>query len=559
MSPNPAQFRKPQIYYPKLFTAVSNTVPHIEMTAKEAVAAGYSFRKKRNSVKITKYRGKPQMQLNIPYTIDGMPVDEICAHTFEKCPCNTVFLHGNIRRLGECVFRFSTMKTVIFEDGLTSLPVYAFSECRSLENVRLPRTLKYIGKRCFMWCENLKYIEFPKSICDLDYLAFCRCGLEGFGVEAFTPGINHADAFSRTPLLEVNQVVCTYPDSSNLTVLHVGAPSRPYSECGTPIKFKADSITFCRWSLRCFNIDLSECKKVRFYRNAIRGERERDSESVAYVVKPSLMILPESEESKQHYAFPKHVTVVNYFPENGRQYNGPFEIGYGDHDDSRIITPISDFLPARSIIGNWNKIRITKRVKADRNAISSYHLQEITFEDFCPEDTVFSLYCYDLRKVSFRYKGQMYTKYIPPIELVSYNVHTIMTFSFAPCKVPCESGFRHTVYDRQIIDSIFQHRHISSDNNRALAMLRDREHMRMGESHWKQNIYLKVTNTIKALIAVDVLRSDRLDHEPPVEMYLDFLKKHSRYCRQYFQKISGKYPEYIQAFEQIVPDCDSSG
>ena len=50
-------------------------------------------------------------------------------------------------------------------------------------------------------------------------------------------------------------------------------------------------------------------------------------------------------------------------------------------------------------------------------------------------------------------------------------------------------------------------------------MLSDREHKRMGESHWKQKHYLKVTNTIKALIAVDVLRSDRLDHEPPVVLY----------------------------------------
>ena len=85
-------------------------------------------------------------------------------------------------------------------------------------------------------------------------------------------------------------------------------------------------------------------------------------------------------------------------------------------------------------------------------------------------------------------------------------------------------------------------------------MLWDRVHMMLGEGYTKPYYYLKVTNTIKALIAVDVLRSDRLDHEPPVDMYLDFLKKHSRYCRQYFQKISGKYPEYLQAFETIISD-----
>ena len=268
------------------------------------------------------------------------------------------------------------------------------------------------------------------------------------------------------------------------------------------------------------------------------------------------MILPESEENKQHYAFPKHVTVVNYFSENERQYNGPFEIGYGNHDDSRIITPVADFLPARTVIGNWNKIRITKPVKMDRNAIDSYHLQEISFADFCPEDRIFSLCCSDLRKVSFKYKGQMYTKYIPPRELISYNVHTIMTLAFAPCTVPCENGFRHTVYDRQIIDSIFPHRHTTSGGSRALAMLRDREYMRRdgswGRCYWIRWLYLKVTNTIKALIAVDVLRSDRLEHEPPVDMYFDFLRKHRRYCRQYFKKISSKYPEYIQAFENIM-------
>ncbi|MBQ6039845.1 MAG: leucine-rich repeat domain-containing protein [Oscillospiraceae bacterium] len=558
MSQNPAKFQKPQIYFPKLFTAVSSTVPHIEMTAKEAVAAGYSFRKKRHSVKITQYRGKAQMQLNIPYTIDGMPVDEVCAHTFKEMPCNTINIHGNIRKLGKGVFYDCTAKTVIFEDGLTALHEYIFSDCESLEQVHLPLTLKYIGKRCFMRCKNLKYIEFPKSICVMEDLAFCACGLEGFGVEARTPGIYNGEAFSVTPLLEENQVVCAYPDSSNLTVLHVGAPFRPYSECGAPIKFKADSITFCRWSLRCFSIDLSECKKVRFCRNAIRDERERDRETVAYVVNPSLMILPESEENKQHYAFPKHVTVVNYFSENGRLYKGPVEIDYDDDNDSCVVTPVADYLPARSVGEKWDKIRIAGHAKADRYAVNFYQLQEITFDDFRPEDTVFSLFCVDLRKVTFRYKGQMYTKYIPPQELVSYTVHTILTFAFAPCTVPCENGFRHTVYNRQIIDSIFPHRRINSDNNQALAMLSGREHKRMGESHWKQKLYLTMTHKIKALIAVDVLRSDRLIHEPPVDMYLDFLKKHCRFCRRYFQTISGKYPEYLQAFEQIISDCDSN-
>ena len=549
------EFHDPHIYFPKLFKPAAQTVPHIDLTSKEAVAAGYSFRKKRHSVKITKYNGNSQMKIIIPYTIDGLPVDEIREHTFEERPFNTLYIHGNIRRIGESAFKESTVKTVIFEDGITSFSEYLFYKCGSLEHIRLPQTLKHIGKRCFMFCKNLKYIEFPKSISDMDYQAFFGCGLEGFGVEAFTPGINNADAFNDTPVFCNNDVVCTYPDASNLTVLHVNGP---YAKYGPLLRFRADSVTFCRWSLWSFRIDLSGCKKVRFYRNAVRCERERDCETHGYFVEPSLMILPESEESKQHYVFPPHVTVVNYFPDKNRPYKGPVEINYDDNDDSCIVTPVSDYLPAWSVKEDWDKIRITKPVKIDRSAINSYHLKEIIFEDLYPEDRIFSLFCFALRKVSFRYKGQKYTKYIPPQELATGTVRRIMTFCFTPCIVPSGNGFRHTIYDRSFIDSIFMQRNISSDNNKALAMLRDRERMRWGEGHHKRNVYLKVTNSIKALIAVDILRSDRFVHEPPVGMYLDFLKKHHRYCRQYFRKISGEYPEYLKAFEQLVPGCDSN-
>ena len=58
MSQKPEVFETPQIYFPKLFTAVSKTVPHIELTSDAAVIDGYSFRKKRHSVKITNYHGR---------------------------------------------------------------------------------------------------------------------------------------------------------------------------------------------------------------------------------------------------------------------------------------------------------------------------------------------------------------------------------------------------------------------------------------------------------------------------------------------------------------------
>ena len=225
MSRKPIIFETPQIYFPKLFTAVSKTVPHIELTSDAAVIDGYSFRKKRHSVKITNYHGRSHKELIIPYSIDGMPVDEICKDAFRKYPCSTIYIHGKIRKVGESAFRGSTVRLVVFEDGITSLSECSFSGCRMLEKVKFPLTLKNIGYRCFWGCESLKYLEFPKNIHNIEDQAFYSSGLESFGVEAITTGINNADAFSATPLSNNNQVVCTYPDPLNLIVLHVNSGS----------------------------------------------------------------------------------------------------------------------------------------------------------------------------------------------------------------------------------------------------------------------------------------------------------------------------------------------
>ena len=63
---------------------------------------------------------------------------------------------------------------------------------------------------------------------------------------------------------------------------------------------------------------------------------------------------------------------------------------------------------------------------------------------------------------------------------------------------------------------------------------------------------MRVGNKIKAVIAIDVLKSDRLDHEPPVDMYYQFLNNHRNFCLHYFQKISDLFPEYLAAFEKII-------
>lgn len=462
MSEERIDFKAPEIYFPKLFTAVSETVPHIELTSKEAVAAGFSFRRKRHSVKITSYHGRSHKDLIIPYSIDGMPVDEIGREVFRNYPCCTISVHGRIRRLGEGVFRGSTVQKILFEDGITSLSDYTFYQCELLKEIGLPLTLKNIGSRCFMSCKSLRYIGFPTSIRNIGKQAFYGSGLEGFGVEAPTPGINNMEALSTRSLYD-KDVICTYPDTSHLTVLHV--------RNGGAFRIKADSVTFCRNSLADFSLDLSECGSVRFYRNAVYNKRPKNEGHRGNWVNPSLIILPEKQDNDLHYAFPERVSAVSCYTQNESSGTKQYKAEYDSTYDTYMITPAADFLPTWTYEEEYERIRIKKRVHIERNAIHSRALKEITLEDFCAEDRIFSSRCRSLRKVSFSYKGRMVTKYIPPYELISLIPKLLLLTAFAPCSAPSGSGFRRTFYDRRGIDSVFRSKTASSEDNRWLCLL----------------------------------------------------------------------------------------
>ena len=58
----------------------------------------------------------------------------------------------------------SQIKTVVFEEGMTTICDEAFSACNNLESVVLPDSLKEIGKSAFAYCRSLKSINIPEGV-----------------------------------------------------------------------------------------------------------------------------------------------------------------------------------------------------------------------------------------------------------------------------------------------------------------------------------------------------------------------------------------------------------
>ncbi|MBR6034880.1 MAG: VCBS repeat-containing protein [Paludibacteraceae bacterium] len=67
------------------------------------------------------------------------------------------------------------IKSVVLNDGVTSIGDYVFSNCSSLTSVTIPNSVTSIGYRAFDKCTNLLSITIPNSITSIGDGAFDRC------------------------------------------------------------------------------------------------------------------------------------------------------------------------------------------------------------------------------------------------------------------------------------------------------------------------------------------------------------------------------------------------
>ena len=67
------------------------------------------------------------------------------------------------------------IKTIVIEDGITSISDGAFSGCTSLESITIPDSVTSIGDNAFTHCTLLKSITIPDSVTSIGKWAFESC------------------------------------------------------------------------------------------------------------------------------------------------------------------------------------------------------------------------------------------------------------------------------------------------------------------------------------------------------------------------------------------------
>lgn len=89
-----------------------------------------------------------------------------------------IILPTGIKTIGEDVFQFSSLRSIVIPEGVTKIEKDAFYSCKELTHVQLPASLWKIGEQAFYGCKRLEYIELPEQLSALGESAFYKSGLK---------------------------------------------------------------------------------------------------------------------------------------------------------------------------------------------------------------------------------------------------------------------------------------------------------------------------------------------------------------------------------------------
>ena len=82
---------------------------------------------------------------------------------------------ANVRYISSFAFHHLDVEKIFIEDGISRIYNGTFSNCKNLNYIRLPKTLKEIGFKSFDDCKSLSKIHIPSSVKYIEDYAFIGC------------------------------------------------------------------------------------------------------------------------------------------------------------------------------------------------------------------------------------------------------------------------------------------------------------------------------------------------------------------------------------------------
>ena len=142
---------------------------------------------------------------------EGSKLETIGESAFVGCKISSVKIPNSVKIIGKQAFSQCEILTeLIFEEGsqLETIDESAFDDCKILSSVKIPNSVKIIGKKAFYNCESLTKLIFEEGsqLETIDESAFCYC--ENLNIVKIPNSVKNIgkQAFFITNLLKVEGI-----------------------------------------------------------------------------------------------------------------------------------------------------------------------------------------------------------------------------------------------------------------------------------------------------------------------------------------------------------------
>ncbi len=115
--------------------------------------------------------------INLPKSLT-----DLYRSAFNNCDSLTeIFIPKGLKNVAANAYGFGpfvncdNIKTVVFEDGITTIINNLFAECHGIEKIEIPSTVTAVNGNAFLNCTSLKEVVIPDTALDLKYGIFEGC------------------------------------------------------------------------------------------------------------------------------------------------------------------------------------------------------------------------------------------------------------------------------------------------------------------------------------------------------------------------------------------------
>ena len=138
----------------------------------------------------TVYRKTFEGELILPSSFEGLDIVSIGSNALEFTDITSVTIPGTIKSIGWCAFSCCfDLKTVIMQEGVTSMGVNVFSHCSNITSITIPKTMQELSSTGIggsgMWLKSINY-NGTKS----EWEAFYEKNKKGFEFDGKTITVN---------------------------------------------------------------------------------------------------------------------------------------------------------------------------------------------------------------------------------------------------------------------------------------------------------------------------------------------------------------------------------